>query len=117
MIKLNRKMVISIALIAITILSMATPVRAVENPEKYTPSQEIEEGVFIQRASSILGYIQVVGMIVAVIGIAIIGLKYMFSSIEGKAEYKKTMFPYVVGCFMLMATSTIIGVIKAVAKI
>ena len=63
-----------------------------------------------------MGYIQVVGMIVAVLGLAIIGLKYMFSSVEGKADYKKAMMPYIVGCFMLMGTSVLIGVIKSVAN-
>lgn len=84
---------------------------------KYQPSQKINQGVFTQRASIILGYIQVIGMIVAVIGLAIIGLKYMFSSVEGKAEYKKTMMPYIVGCFMLMGTSALIGIIKSVANV
>ena len=84
---------------------------------RYKPSQEIQSGAFTERAGLILGYIQVVGMIVAVIGIAIIGLKYMFSSVEGKAEYKKTMMPYIVGCFMLMGTSIVIGIIKSVATV
>ena len=115
MLKLNKNKIISIALIVITILSIATPVMATVNPDQYKPSQEIKQGIFTQRAGLILGYIQVIGMIVAVIGIAIIGLKYMFSSVEGKAEYKKTMMPYIVGCAMLMATSIIIGIIKSVA--
>lgn len=56
-------------------------------------------------------------MIAAIIGIAIIGLKYMLGSLEEKAEYKKTMLPYIVGCFMLMGTSIIIGIIKSVADV
>ena len=38
------------------------------------------------------------------------------SSVEGKAEYKKKILPYVLGCCLLMAISVFIGIIQNVAS-
>ena len=46
---------------------------------------------------------------------AIIGLKFMFGSIEEKAEYKKSLFPYVVGCVLLVLIPTILKLIATIA--
>lgn len=35
----------------------------------------------------------------------IIGIKYMTGSLEEKANYKKTMVPYLVGCVILFRSS------------
>ena len=40
----------------------------------------------------------------------------MLGSVEAKAEYKKTMIPYVVGCFMIMGISIILALIEEVMK-
>ena len=49
----------------------------------------------------IVGIIQVIGIVIAVVVIMVVGIKYMMGSVEEKAEYKKTMIPYVVGCIMV----------------
>ena len=59
----------------------------------------------------IVGIVQVVGVIVAVIIILIIGIKYMLGSAEEKAEYKKTMIPYLVGAVLIFAGSTIVNAV------
>lgn len=41
------------------------------------------------------------GIFLAVGVMMIIGIKYMSGSIEEKATYKKSMIPYLVGCFFL----------------
>ena len=43
---------------------------------------------------SIVGIMQVVGVVVAVVVILVIGIKYLIGSAEERAEYKKTMIPY-----------------------
>ena len=52
-----------------------------------------------------------VGIVIAVIILMILGLKYMMGSAEEKAEYKKTMIPYVVGAGLLFGASAIAGVV------
>lgn len=59
----------------------------------------------------LMGVIQVVGVVVAVIILMILGIKYMMGSAEEKAEYKKTMIPYLVGAILIFAASTIANVV------
>lgn len=54
-----------------------------------------------------LGYIQIIGTVVSVVALILIGLKYMLGSVEEKAEYKKTLIPYIIGAFILF-TGTLI---------
>lgn len=56
----------------------------------------------------IINVIQVVGIIVAIVVILILGIKYMTGSVEQKAEYKKTMIPYVIGAVLLVAGTSIV---------
>lgn len=117
MIKINKKTIIFIALIIITTLTFTNNVFAVSNPSEWDPHPSVSGGSsFINRAGFVLGWIKYIGIIISVLTLAFIGIKYMFCSVEGKAEYKKTMFPYLVGCFMLMGTSLIIGIIESLAK-
>ncbi len=59
----------------------------------------------------IVGIIQVVGIVVAVVILLILGIKYMTGSAQEKAEYKKTMIPYIIGAVLIFAASTIVNVI------
>ena len=61
--------------------------------------------------NTLLGIIQTVGVIVAVIILAILGIKYMMGSAEEKAEYKKTFIPYIVGAVLLVMAPAIAGFI------
>lgn len=62
-------------------------------------------------ASTIVGALTTVGIVIAVVGIIILGLKYMMGSVEQKADYKKTMIPYLVGCVLIFCISTIVSII------
>ena len=55
----------------------------------------------------VLGILQVVGIIVGTIILAVLGLKYMTGSLEEKAEYKKTMIPYIVGAVIIFAAPSL----------
>lgn len=65
----------------------------------------------IEKVSPIIQYISGIGMAVSVITLVVLGIKYMVGSIEEKAEYKKSMIPYLVGAFFVFAISTILTVI------
>ena len=64
----------------------------------------------------ILGIIQVVGTVVAVVMLIVIGIKYMTGSIEEKAEYKQTLKPYLIGAFLLFSGSTVPQIIYQISK-
>ncbi len=63
----------------------------------------------------ILGIIQVIGTLIAVGVMLIIGIKYMTGSLEEKANYKKTMLPYVIGAVLLFSAVNITTAIYDVA--
>lgn len=61
--------------------------------------------------NSIVTILQTVGIVLSVIVILVIGIKYMMGSAEEKAEYKKTMIPYLVGAALIFAASVFANVI------
>lgn len=66
--------------------------------------------------STILTIVTNVGIILSVVMIAIMGIKYMMESSEGKAEYKKNMMPYLVGALCVFGASTIAKVVTEFGK-
>ncbi len=60
---------------------------------------------------SIVGILQTVGIVLSVIVLIVLGIKYMMGSAEEKAEYKKTMIPYVVGAALIFAASAFAQVV------
>ena len=59
----------------------------------------------------IIGLVQAVGTIVAVVMIIVVGIKYLTSSPEGKAQYKGTMVAYVVGAVLIFAAVNIVSIV------
>ena len=59
----------------------------------------------------IMGIIQTVGVVVAVVILMVLGIKYMMGSAEEKADYKKTMMPYVIGAVLIFGATTIANMI------
>lgn len=61
--------------------------------------------------NSIVAIITTIGIVVSVIVLIVLGIKYMLGSAEEKAEYKKTLLPYVIGAGLVFAASTIATII------
>lgn len=61
--------------------------------------------------NKIIGVLQTVGVVISVIVLIVLGIKYMMGSAEEKAEYKKTMMPYVIGAALIFAASALAQVI------
>ena len=66
--------------------------------------------------NKLIGIITTVGVVVAVIVLLILGIKYMMGSAQEKAEYKKTMIPYLVGALLIFGASAITMVVVNVAS-
>lgn len=96
-------------LLAIMMVAMfTTNVFAVTNPSSLTGTPTTE---FDDLGNKIIGIIQAVGSIVSVVVLVVIGIKYMMGSAQEKAEYKKTMIPYIIGAIIVFAASNIAGVV------
>ena len=52
-----------------------------------------------------VGVLQAVGVILSVVMLTVIGIKYLMGSAEEKADYKKSLMPYVVGAALVFTAS------------
>lgn len=59
---------------------------------------------------SILSILAIIGSGLSIIFLIILGIKYMLGSLEEKAEYKKTMMPYVIGAVLVFGASSIASI-------
>ena len=81
------------------------------DPNSYKPSSPTGVTNTVRRANVIIGAIQTIGIVVSFISLMILGLKYMAGSVSEKAEYKKTMIPYLVGAVMVFAIPQLVQII------
>ena len=59
----------------------------------------------------IIGILQTVGVVLSVVILVILGIKYMMGSAEEKADYKKTLIPYVVGAVFIFLAPNIASMV------
>ena len=93
----KKKIKIIVLSLIICILSIQPQVMAedtrIQEFEKYAQSQPMSS-TFTDMVGTILGVVQTVGSLIAIISLIVLGIKYMMGSVEEKAEYKKTLMPY-----------------------
>lgn len=58
-----------------------------------------------------VGIFQRIGSVVSVIALIIIGFRYMFSSLEEKAQLKGVIWYYIVGAILVFATSNVLSIV------
>ena len=66
--------------------------------------------------NQIIGVITTIGVVVAVVVLLVLGIKYMMGSASEKAEYKKTMIPYLVGAILIFGASAITKVVVSLGS-
>ena len=57
--------------------------------------------------NDLAGMLWGVGVFASLIAGTILGIKYMFSSLEGRASIKKNMMPYIIGTTIILGALTI----------
>ena len=85
----------------------------VVNPDKYRPNAINEEDIkpAVKIGNTIINTIGVIGAITSVLALILMGLRYMMGSVSEKAEYKKTMIPYLVGVLIFFAITQFLVII------
>lgn len=83
---------------------------AATDPSQFTGTATDVDGI-TNLGNQIITILSTVGSIASVIVLIILGLKYMMGSAEEKAEYKKTLMPYVIGAALVFAASAIAGIV------
>lgn len=126
MIKANTKKIIFIILILCSVMLVIIPeftmakTTSIINPDNYKPESTSEasggDNYLKDMANAIVGSIRVVGSIISVITLIIIGIKYMIASAEERAEYKKTMKPYIIGAVLLFGITNILVIISNIVQ-
>ena len=106
---------ISVLLIAAMMLfTISTTVFAVD-PNAIIGNMEQGNNVDTGIISTICGQLaniqSTIGIIVAVIVLLVLGIKYMMGSASEKAEYKKTMFSYIIGLVLLISVCSFVQII------
>lgn len=106
---------ISILLIIMMLISFGTTVLAavegVESPATMTGKAVTGTAQITSIGNQIITILTVVGVVASVIVLIVLGIKYMMGSAEEKAEYKKTMMPYIIGAALIFAASALAGML------
>ena len=109
--KFFNKVILSI-LIILFILGSTCFTNAANN---YTiepaPVLDADSQGFRNMVGKVIGLIKWIAIVGSVIALSILGLKYMMGSLEEKAQYKKSMVPWVVGTAIVAISSTIVDFI------
>lgn len=118
---MKKKTIIKIIFIALTIIlaySINYNTKATFNPGQYYPGtvDKRDASTLFEIGEKAMGTIRNIAVIVAVVTIAIIGLRYMFGSVDQKAEYKATMLPWLIGAILVLSITTIIDLIQNLAS-
>lgn len=99
--------IVSTVLLVVCLCSLSF---AATDPSQLTPNQQGTEKIDTV-GQRIMGILQAAGIVIAVVVLMVLGIKYMMGSAEEKAEYKKTMIPYIVGAILIFAATTIANMV------
>ena len=106
---------IFILLIASMLVSVGVPVFAavtgVSDPSTLTGENVSGTEKITGIGNQIITILTIVCTVVSVVVLIVLGIKYMMGSAEEKAEYKKTMMPYIIGAALIFAASAIAGIL------
>lgn len=69
-------------------------------------------GEFSNVMKKIVSIAQLIGSGVSIITLALIAIKYMLGSVEEKAEYKKSLMPYLVGAIFVFCIVNILAMFE-----
>lgn len=109
--KLNKAIkILTTVTLALMLIMTVTNVFAL-TPSEVTASTTQADNDIMNFGGKILSAITTTGIVLSVIVLAVIGIKYMLGSAEEKAEYKKTLMPYLVGAGLIFGASTIAQIV------
>ncbi len=109
------KVLAMVLLVMMMVAMVATPVMAAAEV-KVTPGEmkgdsSVDTTGISGIGNKIITIITTIGIVVSVIVLVVLGIKYMMGSAEEKAEYKKTLMPYVIGAGLVFAASSIAQIV------
>ncbi len=110
-------MVVSILTLSCSLFESNAAITGAVDPSNITGTTDnTNTDSIVNLGNKAVTIISAIGSVVAVIVLIVLGLKYMMGSTEEKAEYKKTLMPYVIGAVFIFAASVIAGAIYGFAN-
>lgn len=114
--KKSIKIIISILCLSL-ILSMflfetraAVGLDTIDDPDSYIVNNgDNTEAIAI--GNVVVWIVRTIGQTISVIMLLVIGIKYIIGSVEEKAEYKQTMWPYILGAVLIFSGATLTDLI------
>lgn len=79
-------------------------------PGIYTPGGETK---LVKAGGAVLGAVQVIAIAFGIVSALVMGMKYMFSSIEDRVKIKQKLIIYVLGSILVFGAT---GLIKLIAN-
>lgn len=113
------KILTVILLVAIMLTAYTTVANASDYSSQVDGLFDVEaEGTenIMTVGGNIVSIVTTIGIIVAVVVLLVLGIKYMMGSASEKAEYKKTMIPYLVGALLIFGASAIAKAVIAISE-
>ena len=101
--------ILSIVTVLLMITLVCTNVFAAIDMDQITADKDLGDAdqAMTDMGSTILTFVTNAAMILSVVLIAVLGVKYMMGSTEEKAEYKKSLLPYIIGAVLVFAAGAI----------
>lgn len=108
--KRTSKIIVAL-LIILSIVMISINSFAEISPGDFKATDIAKTDTITTMGGKIIGVVRTVGVLIAVVILLILGIKYMVGSAEEKADYKKSMIPYLVGAVLIFAGSQIAGIV------
>ena len=80
-------------------------------PSDITGEHAGNDKLGIEFQDKLIEIIRTIGVFMAVGVLMVIGIKYIIGSVEEKAEYKQTMWPYILGAVLIFSGATLTDLI------
>ena len=100
--------IITIISTIVAVICIASFAFAETDPSKVSIT---DTNAFNDVGGKIIGALRAIGVLIAVGVLIVLGIKYMMGSAQEKAEYKKTMIPYLIGAALIFAATQIAGMV------
>ena len=105
-------LVLSFVLASFVYQTHAQGLDSMGNPNSYIRQDgDSDNAMALGIANLVVGIIRRVGEAISIVMLMIIGIKYVLGSVEDKAEYKQTMWPYVLGAILIFAGAEFTNII------
>ena len=108
--KKTYKLIATLVMALILVSGVATTVGAI-TPGDITATSTGADSEITALGGKILSVITTVGIVLSVLMLSVLGIKYMLGSSEEKAEYKKSLMPYIIGSILVFGASSIASIV------